>query len=71
MDRERSCAIIKIVFEICACLCLVLAVTCLCGKLFDLPIVVLISFLIISVTAMLVRQDRQILHAEMDESMQN
>lgn len=71
MERERSCAILKIVFEICACLCLVLAVTCLCGELFDLPIVVLISLLIVSVTVMLVRQDRQILRADMEESMQN
>lgn len=61
MDKERSSAILKIVLEVCAGISLIFAVACLGGKLFDTPIVILISILIAAVTLMLVRQDREIL----------
>ncbi len=68
MEREKSCAILKIVFEICSGLFMILAVTCLGGKMFDLPIVILISILIASVTFMVVRTDKKILEADMNDS---
>lgn len=71
MEREKNCVVLKIVFEVISGLFLIAGVTFLGGKLFDLPIVVLISFLIASTTAMVVRQDKQILDAGMTEGMQN
>ncbi len=71
MEREKNCIVLKIVFEVISGLFLIAGVTFMGGNLFDLPIVVLISFLIASTTAMVVRQDKQILDAEMTEGMQN
>ena len=63
MEREKSCALVKIMFEVGAGLLLIALVTLLGGKMFDLPIVVL-------VTMMFVKQDREILNADMANSTQ-
>ena len=64
MEREKSCAVLKMVFELGAGLLLIAAVTLLGGKVFDLPVVVLLTIIIVSVTMMFVKQDREILNAD-------
>ena len=54
----------KMVFELGAGLLLIAAVTLLGGKVFDLPVVVLLTIIIVSVTMMFVKQDREILNAD-------
>lgn len=71
MEREKSCVVLKIVFELLSGLFLIAGVTLLGGRLFDLPIVVLITILIGFTTAMLVRQDKQILDAVMADGINN
>ncbi|MBO4680182.1 MAG: hypothetical protein J5626_11000 [Lachnospiraceae bacterium] len=68
MEREKSCAVLKMVFELGSGLLLIAAVTLLGGKVFDLPIVVLMTIIIASVTMMFVKQDREILNADLAES---
>ncbi|MBR6309273.1 MAG: hypothetical protein IKR39_11780 [Lachnospiraceae bacterium] len=70
MEREKSCALVKIMFELGAGLLLIALVTLLGGKVFDLPIVVLMTIIIASVTMMFVKQDREILNADMANSTQ-
>ncbi|MBO4617194.1 hypothetical protein SAMN02910339_01066 [Lachnospiraceae bacterium YSD2013] len=70
MEREKSCALVKIMFEVGAGLLLIALVTLLGGKMFDLPIVVLMTIIIASVTMMFVKQDREILNADMANSTQ-
>ena len=70
MEREKSCALVKIMFEVGAGLLLIALVTLLGGKVFDLPIVVLMTIIIASVTMMFVKQDREILNADMANSTQ-
>ena len=70
MEREKSCALVKIMFELGAGLLLIALVTLLGGKMFDLPIVVLMTIIIASVTMMFVKQDREILNADMANSTQ-
>ncbi|MCR4679843.1 MAG: hypothetical protein K5679_13980 [Lachnospiraceae bacterium] len=68
MEREKSCALVKIMFEVGAGLLLIALVTLLGGKMFDLPVVVLMTIIIASVTMMFVKQDREILNADMANS---
>ena len=70
MEREKSCALVKIMFEVGAGLLLIALVTLLGGKMFDLPIVVLMTIISASVTMMFVKQDREILNADMANSTQ-
>lgn len=70
MEREKSCALVKIMFEVGAGLLLIALVTLLGGKMFDLPVVVLMTIIIASVTMMFVKQDREILNADMANSTQ-
>lgn len=71
MEREKSCALLKMVFELGAGLLLIAAVTLLGGKIFDLPVVVLMTIIIASVTMMFVKQDREILNADLANSTQD
>ena len=68
MEREKSCTVLKMVFELGAGLLLIAAVTLLGGKVFDLPVVVLMTIIIVSVTMMFVKQDREILNADLANS---
>ena len=70
MEREKSCALVKIMFEVGAGLLLIALVTLLGGKMFELPIVVIMTIIIASVTMMFVKQDREILNADMANSTQ-
>ena len=68
MESEKSCTVLKMVFELGAGLLLIAAVTLLGGKVFDLPVVVLMTIIIVSVTMMFVKQDREILNADLANS---
>ena len=68
MEREKSCTLLKMVFELGAGLLLIAVVALLGGKVFDLPVVVLMTILISSVTMMFVKQDRDILNADIADS---
>ena len=70
MEREKSCAVVKIMFELGAGLLLIALVTLLGGKVFDLPVVILMTIIVASVTMMFVKQDREILNADMANSIQ-
>ena len=70
MEREKSCVVLKMVFELGIGLLLIAVVTLLGGKMFDLPIVVLMTIIIGSITMMLVNQDREILNADLADNVQ-